>query len=75
MKLQRIFHGMKDAARVRNKLLFDTFNQQGLTEMETAPFLFVKRGMIIVCYVHDLFLFAEKESLAEDIKQKLGSTF
>lgn len=75
MRLQRSRYRLKDAGRVRNKLLFNTLNQHGLTEMEAAHCLFVRKRMMILFYVDDLFLFAELESLIENMKQKLGSAF
>lgn len=43
--------------------------------MENAPCLFIKNGMIIICYIDNLFLLPEQGPLIKNIKQKLGSTF
>lgn len=71
MKLQISLYGLKDEARVWNKLLFKTLNQHGLTETKAVPCLFVRNGMKIVCYVDDLFLSAKQESVILYIKRKL----
>lgn len=75
IKLQDSLNRLKDAASVWSDLLFNTLNQHDLTEMETTPCLFVRKRMIAVCYVDDLFLFAEHESVIEDVKRKLSDTF
>lgn len=40
MKPKRCLYGLKDAAKVRNHLLFDTFRKMGLKEMDNATCIF-----------------------------------
>lgn len=74
-KVQRSLYGLKEAARVWNKLFFKTLNKYGLTDMKTAPCLFIRKQMIIVCYVDNLILIAQQGSRNENIKRKLSNAF
>lgn len=39
--------------------------------METAPFLFIRPGIITVCYVDDVFLFARDERIIDEVTAEL----
>lgn len=53
--------------------MFNTSIQHWLTKMEIVPYLSVRRRVTIECSVDDLSLFADQESLIEDINRKLGN--
>lgn len=66
MELKRSLSGLKKAVKIWNQLLFKILKQLGFKENETLPCLFISRGIIIICYVHDLFLFAIDEAIIEE---------
>lgn len=75
MKLRRSLHGLKDAAKIYNQLLFALLNQLGFKEIDTTPCIFNRRGIINICYIDDLFLFARYEGIIEKIRRELSKRF
>lgn len=74
-KLKKSLYRLRDAARVGNGLLFRIITDLGLEELKTAPFVFVKEALVIICYVDDLIQFTRKESEIDDVKRRLNNKF
>lgn len=75
MQLQQGIYGLKDAVKIRNKLLFFSLEKLRLNEMKNAPCLFMKKDIVVLCYVEDLLLFAEQEGMINKIKKELKIRF
>lgn len=58
IRLQRSLYRLKHAAKVWNKLLFNSLTSLGCTEMKTSPCDLIGEGMTMVFFVNDLFQFA-----------------
>lgn len=60
--------GLKDAARAWNKLLLDKFQSYGLKKIRAAPCVFVKKGLVVICYVDDLVAYTDAEDAITNFK-------
>lgn len=61
-------YGLKDVARLGSKLFFDNFHSCGLNELETAPYVFVKQGLLVVYYVDDLMAYTDTRNVAKGFR-------
>lgn len=75
IKLRWSVYRLKDAGRVWNQLLINFLTDLGLAKRKTVPYVFIRDGMVIVCYVEELFLFARQNSLIDRVGDKLGKKF
>lgn len=66
---------MKDAAKIWNRLLLGVLCRLRFKEGVTAPCSFAKGGIVVLCYVDDLFLFAKDEWIIDKIKAGLSTRF
>lgn len=74
-RLRKSLYGLRDAARIWSKLLFQTLESCGLKEMETEPCVFVGDKVIIICYVDDLLIFAENQDIVDNLYRTLEKQF
>lgn len=75
MKLERSMYWLKDAARIWHEQVTLRFNQAGLMELQTAPCIFKDERIMVLCYVYDILMFAERKSQANRVKQLLEKKF
>lgn len=68
--LRRGLYGLKVNVRTWEKLLFNTFKECKLIEMNIALCLFVVSIGIMLCYVDDLILLAADENFLNDLYDK-----
>lgn len=68
MKLKKSLHGLNNAAKIWIQLLFEMLHQIAFKEMETASYLFIRRGTMSICYVDDLLSFVRDKRIIEERK-------
>lgn len=57
MRLNRLLYGLNDAAWTWNMLFLNLFKKLRLQEFRSAPGVFRKVDVNVVCTVNDLFIF------------------
>lgn len=50
----------------------ETFAEEGMKEMQSTPCVFQNDGIIAICDVDDLVVFAETKKVINQLKQKIG---
>lgn len=68
LNLKKSLYGLRDAAKIWFETVLNKVKSFGLTEMESAPCVFYKKGMIVPCYVHDLLVGHQVETEIEELK-------
>lgn len=71
--LERRLDGLRDAGRICNRTLLNAFEKLGFKELNVTPLVFVKQGMIIICYGDDLIMCSEFSSDIDSLKALLNS--
>lgn len=71
-KLNRSLYGLKYATLIRNQTLFTYLCAVGLTEMVSTPCIFLKKGLVMIYYVVDLFFFRIKNALLDQFETELS---
>lgn len=74
MLLQRSLYGLRDATRIWNDLLTKHFEKAGMKILKSTPCVFHAKGIITVCYVDNLLVFAKEDSAIERLKLRLSGT-
>lgn len=75
IKLNRALCGLKDGAKTWNKLLFQGLRCLGAKELNSSPFVFVKKNLFVICHVEELLIYAENEAITNDFKMYLQKRF
>lgn len=64
-----------NATETWNKLFFNTLLECGLAEMNRTPCVFIVTNAVVLCYVHNLTLFAADEYSLDNLYHKIGTHF
>lgn len=75
MRLERSLYGLKDAARILHELVKHRCQKNGLKELPSALCVFTDHGIIVVCYVDDVLMFAKHQRDMNRVKQNLEKDF
>ncbi|POM81344.1 Hypothetical protein PHPALM_704 [Phytophthora palmivora] len=78
-QLRRSLYGLKQAAAVWYRTIWDVFRKTGFAQCATDPCLFVKQGgrtpVFVILYVDDLLVWCLREEDAEEFRRELGQHF
>ena len=75
VRLLRGLYGLKQSARLWNKLLVDFLKTLGFVQSLYDPCLMLRDGMAITIYVDDLLFFAANIKEIEEVKQAIKDRF
>ena len=71
LRLKKNLYGLKDADRAWWQHLSEGLEDMGFRKCETEQCVWVKNGVIIVVYVDDCLIFADKNETIKDIVTKM----
>ena len=73
-RLLKSLYGLREAPRIWYELLSADLARLGLLPMPSTHCVFRAEGIVILCYVDDLFVLTESVELLDYIKDKLSDT-
>lgn len=72
IRLQRRLHGLKDASKIWFDLIMKKLKEAELQQLDSAPCLFTRERMILICRVDDLLVFGNTKEDVAKLREHLG---